>query len=359
MLPDDAPPENQHPIETARDSLCAAVSRAFPSTRWSGHPVIVGVSGGADSVALVRLLIEIRASAPPAAPLILAHCNYGLRGAASDADEAFVEELAARFRLEFRTRKFAPQEKPGGVGWESAWRELRYQFFSDLARESGARYLALAHTADDQIETVLLRLLRGSSLAGLRGIPAQRPLTPFTTVIRPLLGVRRQVLRRYLRELEQPYQTDSSNESNDFLRNRVRNQLLPLITENYSPAIGDRLLHLAEEAGETQRLLETLAKPLVDRIRSTQPAGLLIPAEAMRGVAPIIARTALVLAWRQQGWSERDLTSRHWHALAELVGRTAADSLGSEQPQVLNLPGNRVARRRDDGSVSIEPFESR
>ncbi|MFO0264157.1 MAG: ATP-binding protein, partial [Planctomycetota bacterium] len=159
----------QHPIETARDSLCAAVSRAFPSTRWSGHPVIVGVSGGADSVALVRLLIEIRASAPPAAPLILAHCNYGLRGAASDADEAFVEELAARFRLEFRTRKFAPQEKPGGVGWESAWRELRYQFFSDLAREIESRGDAM------MVRSRSSRLTRGKETWPSRFVPVRFP----------------------------------------------------------------------------------------------------------------------------------------------------------------------------------------
>lgn len=365
MLPDAASPENQHPIETSREAetaraaLRAAVAAVFPVARWQEHVAIVGVSGGADSVALVRLLVDLRQGSPQPAPLVLAHCNYGLRGAASDADESFVRELAAQHQLTFRARKFEPREKPAGVGWEAAWRDLRYQFFTELAYEAGARYLLLAHTADDQVETVLLRLLRGSSLAGLRGIPEQRPLTPFTTVVRPLLHVSRQTLRRYLQELGQAFQIDSSNESVDFFRNRIRNELLPLLAADYSPAIDERLLRLADEAGETQALLESLARPLLERIELPSAERLVIPAGAAEGHAAIVVRTALVSAWRRQGWAERDLTAQHWHALAALVGDAAGHAEPSASVQTLNLPGNRVARRQEDGSVRIERLKER
>lgn len=360
MLPDEAPPENQHPFESAGEALRAAVAAVFPVARWGEQAAIVGVSGGADSVALVRLLVELRSSSsrPPAA-LVLAHYNYGLRGAASDADEEFVRELAASQQLGFRARKCRPQEKPPGVGWEAAWRDLRYQFFTELAYEFGARYLLLAHTADDQVETVLLRLLRGSSLAGLRGIPEQRPLTPFTTVVRPLLHVGRLTLRRYLEELGQGFQVDASNESDDFLRNRVRNQLLPLLAADYSPAIGARLLRLADEAGETQALLESLAQPLLERIEFPDAERMVIPPGVVEGYAAIVVRSALVLAWRRQGWAERDLAARHWHALATLVGAAAGDATPIAPVQSLNLPGNRVARRRENGSVWIEQLKER
>lgn len=364
MLPDDAPPENQHPIESARDLqhaevtlLRRAVTAAFPPHRWAGHPIIVGVSGGADSVALVRLLLEMRAASVEPAQMLLAHCNYGLRGAESDADEEFVRELAAQAGVTFRLRRASQPEKPAGIGREAAWREFRYQYFAELAHEAGARYLLLAHTADDQIETVLLRLLRGSSLAGLRGIPRSRPLTPFTTVVRPLLQVRRQALRTYLQELGQPFRVDSSNESLDFQRNRLRNQLLPHLAETYSPAIGDRMLQLSEEAEETQALVETLAQPLVGRFQKAGAERLVIPAGVADGVAAIVVRTALVQAWREQGWGERDLTARHWHALAGLIMRGATDRGESVEPQSLNLPGNRLARRLADGTVWIESGE--
>lgn len=352
MLPDNTPPENQHPSEPVSVALGAALSTSLPPDRWLAHPAIVGVSGGADSVALVRLLIAQRQGAAVSAPLILAHCNYRLRGAESDADEEFVRRLAVDHQLEFRgwraEVRAEARAKPGGSGWEAAWREQRYRFFTQLAEETGARHLLLAHTADDQVETVLLRLLRGSSLAGLRGIPVWRPLNPQTTVLRPLLRVGRQQLRDYLQEIGQPFRVDSSNESRDFLRNRVRNELLPLLGRDYSPAIRDRLLNLAEEAEETQALLAALARPLLEQFELIAPERLVIPAGVLSGAGLVVVRTALVQAWRQLGWSEQDLTARHWRALAALAAARG------EPASALNLPGNRIARRKPDGTILIE-----
>ncbi len=347
MLPDQPTPENQRPGESVEGVLQALVTAAFPLSRWTDYRTIVAVSGGPDSVALLRLLLGLRPMAG-SGELILAHFNYRLRGAESDADQAFVERLAAEHRLDCRVRRSESLMKSPAKGWEATLRDHRYQFFRELAAETGARYVALAHTADDQAETVLLRLLRGSSLAGLRGIPQQRKLTPETTLIRPLLQASRQDLRAYLAAIGQSFRLDSSNESDDFFRNRVRNHLLPLLASEYSPDIERRLLNLASEASETQAFLDEQVAPLLGRIGGLEEMQLRIPAGAFQDCAPLLARLALVQAWRQRGWSEQAMTAAHWRTLAELAAGT--DAL----PRTLNLPGGKIARRGTGGDIIVE-----
>jgi tRNA(Ile)-lysidine synthase len=347
MLPNPQSSENQQPRENGTSSLLETVRNAFPVERWGEHPLVLGISGGPDSVALLRLLLDLRSQSDRCPPLILAHANYRLRGQESDQDEHFVRELAQRFGLECRVWRAEKLEKPGGSGWEAFLRDIRYDFFKQVSRDFGARYLALAHTADDQAETVTMRLLRGSSLVGLRGIPPQRPLTSETTLIRPLLTLRRQVLRDHLQRIDQPFRIDSSNESDQFLRNRIRNQLFPLLATAYGTDFSERMLSLAEEAAEVEALLDEGSGRLLVHFDSVQPDCLRIAAAPLAAHPPALVRHALVKAWRGRGWSERDLTSRHWHALADLLLRPTPET-GS-----VNLPESRVARRTPDGSVVI------
>ncbi|MFM7117994.1 MAG: tRNA lysidine(34) synthetase TilS [Planctomycetota bacterium] len=347
MLPNPQTSENQQPSENGTSSPLEAVRRAFPLERWGEHPLVLGISGGPDSVALLRLLLEHRSQSDRCPPLILAHCNYGLRGEESEQDEQFVSDLARRFEVECRVWRAEKLEKPGGSGWEAYLRDIRYDFFKQVSRDFGARYLALAHSADDQAETVTMRLLRGSSLAGLRGIPSQRPLTKETTLIRPLLTLRRQMLREYLLRIDQPFRIDSSNESDQFLRNRIRNQLLPLLSSAYGTDFSERMLSLAEEAAEVEALLDEGSSRLLAHFDSHQPDCLRIATTPLAAHPPALVRHALVKAWRDRGWSERDLTSRHWHALAELLLRPVPET-GS-----VNLPESRVARRTSDGTVLV------
>jgi tRNA(Ile)-lysidine synthase len=270
-----------------------------------------------------------------------------LRGEESEQDEQFVSGLARRFEVECRVWRAEKLEKPGGSGWEAYLRDIRYDFFKQVSRDFGARYLALAHTADDQAETVTMRLLRGSSLAGLRGIPSQRPLTNETTLIRPLLTLRRQMLREYLLRIDQPFRIDSSNESDQFLRNRIRNELFPFLASAYGTDFSERMLSLAEEAAEVQALLDEGSSRLLAHFDSHQPDCLRIATTPLAAHPPALVRHALVKAWRDRGWSERDLTSRHWHALAELLLRPIPET-GS-----VNLPESRVARRTSDGTVLV------
>ena len=211
----------------------------------AGDRVGVAVSGGADSVALLLLLDELRAEL--GIVLSAVHVNHKLRGQESDEDERFVAALAQQHGLEFHTRP-APLAEPDS-GIEAAARKLRYDIFRQLAREGRVSKIATAHTLDDQAETVLLRMMRGAGIRGLAGI---HPRLVFEDeggeVIRPLLSFRRADVAGFLRERQQPWHEDSSNRDLNFLRNRVRHRLLPLLKEDFGPAAVENLADLAEIA---------------------------------------------------------------------------------------------------------------
>jgi tRNA(Ile)-lysidine synthase len=218
-----------------------------------GDRVGVAVSGGADSVALLRLLLELRGGLGIVLSVI--HVNHQLRGAESDADEVFVAALAQQHGLEFFARRVDVRVSAAtkALSLEAAGRDLRYTVFHDIAQEQELDYVATAHTRDDQAETVLLKLLRGAWTRGLAGIYPTQPLTGSATVVRPLLSESREALRGYLRELQQQWREDASNQDRSFARNRVRHELLPLVEREFNPSAADVLSGLAEIArGEQQ-----------------------------------------------------------------------------------------------------------
>lgn len=189
-----------------------------------GEAVLVAVSGGPDSVALLRCLSEL--ASEWGLDLAVGHVNHQLRGEESDQDEAFVVDLAHRLGVPFAARRVDVRGRAAACGEsvEMAARELRWAALKEMACEQGASRVALGHTADDQAETILLNVARGTGVRGLRGmLPATREGR-----VRPLLGVRRREIIEYLDVLEQPYRTDRSNQSPMAGRNRVRSRLLPV-----------------------------------------------------------------------------------------------------------------------------------
>jgi tRNA(Ile)-lysidine synthase len=243
-----------------------------------GDRVGVAVSGGADSVALLRLLLEARAEL--GIVLSVVHFNHRIRGADADADEQFVRDLARGFDLEFHsgsadTPAYAREHK---LSLEAAGRELRYGYFWKLMdRETGALdRLATAHTRDDQAETVLLKFLRGAWTKGLSGIApsigtgiAFSPDVPLPAqIVRPLLGIPRDDVRDYLNKLNQPWREDATNDDVSYLRNRVRRELLPLLKCDYNPNIVGILSDMAEVAAAEEHYwtFQTM-KPYLDFIR--------------------------------------------------------------------------------------------
>ncbi len=219
----------------------------------AGDRVAAAVSGGADSVALLRLLLQLRAEL--GIVLSVAHVNHKLRGDESDEDERFVAELARQHGLDLHVCE-GPVDRSlrseSGSGIEAAARELRYGFFRQLARAGRVAKIATAHTLDDQAETVLLRIFRGTGIRGLSGIHPQLVFEErgqtFGEVVRPLLGFRRSALTEFLRDCGQAWREDASNRDIAFLRNRVRHRLLPLIAEEFGEAAIEHMGELAEIA---------------------------------------------------------------------------------------------------------------
>jgi tRNA(Ile)-lysidine synthase len=230
----------------------------------AGDRVGVAVSGGIDSVALLRLLLELRHELGIVVSVV--HFNHKLRGAESDVDQEFVAILAREHGLEFHTdsgdvAKHAADEH-GGV--EAAARELRYSYFRYLLGEDSAEgdpqssprvidKLATGHNLDDQAETVLMRVIRGTGLRGLGAIHPRIPVEDLAhemagEIVRPLLALRRRELEQYLKELNQPWREDSTNPDAGFTRNRMRQRVLPLLEQEFNPSVAENLAELAEIA---------------------------------------------------------------------------------------------------------------
>lgn len=230
----------------------------------AGEKVLVAVSGGPDSVALLDILNRLQEEL--AIRLHVAHLNHGLRGSDSDEDARFVEALCSDLGMPFTggvedVRAFVRKQ---GLSVEEGARILRYRFLEEVAGQIGAVRIATGHTSDDQAETVLFRLLRGSGVRGLGGICPVRE----GRFIRPLLEVRRREIEQYLAERQLAFRCDRSNEDTAFVRNRIRRELLPLLKEQFNPNVVSTLVRTAAilqdeddfVEKETARALEQITK---------------------------------------------------------------------------------------------------
>jgi tRNA(Ile)-lysidine synthase len=342
ILPVRPPP--LPPIETPREPIIRAVERALRRHGIDGAPIMVAVSGGADSTALLRVMRELRSGSE----LVAAHFNHRLRGDESDADAGFVRVLAESNGIPFvegvalppAAGTIADGDQQSGSPSEETLRSERYRFLERTAAATGARAVLTAHTADDQTETILHHLLRGTGLRGLGGIPACRPLSPGADVhlVRPLLNVSRGEITSWLTQLSQPWRTDSSNDSAAYTRNRLRHDLLPVLRSQHQPDIDDKLRQLGAQAREVSDYLRGQARQLL--------AGALVEAgedEAVletRSLEPaprVLLREAMVELWIEQGWPRQRMTFGHWERLVDVLVRVH---------RAVELPEGIQARRR-------------
>ncbi len=271
-----------------------------------GDRVTVALSGGADSVALLLLLLEIRAEWR--LTVAAAHLDHGLRGEESARDAAFVASLCKKLEVPFSVAyaDVAACQKPH-EGLEAAARRERYAFLRQAA--AGGK-IATAHTADDQVETVLLNLTRGAGLDGLRGIPVQRG-----QIIRPLLFVSGEMTRQYLQKLGQPYMVDSTNLSDCYTRNRIRHHVVPKLREmnpRLSVTVGETCRYLANDAA----LLDQLAADALEEAKTLpgQPAGLRL--KVLLTLHPALLSRVLRLYFGRKGCQ---LSALHTRELETLV----------------------------------------
>ncbi|MCC6145016.1 MAG: tRNA lysidine(34) synthetase TilS, partial [Candidatus Hydrogenedentes bacterium] len=219
-----------------------------------GQGVVAAVSGGADSVALLLLLLEFGYTAS------VAHFDHQTRGGESAADLEFVRELAARLGTSFHstTAPVAAMAEAAGESFETCARRLRYAWLADIARETGFHTVATGHHLDDQAETALMRIVRGTGVAGLGGIQPLRDEGRMR-IVRPLLCCRREEIAAWLEGRGQAWRTDASNSDTHYLRNRIRHGLLPLLRAEFNNNIEETLARLTDNARADNVLLDQLA----------------------------------------------------------------------------------------------------
>jgi tRNA(Ile)-lysidine synthase len=222
--------------------------------------VLVALSGGPDSTALLRRLVEL-----DVADIAAAHINHNLRGDESAADAAFCANLCTKLDIEYHSASF----DSNGASDESTLRNARYALLLSIAKEHNYKHVATGHTLDDQAETLLFRLFRGTSPSGLKGIQLSRLLSPGIYLIRPMLKLRRSDVIKYLDDLSQNYRTDSSNLVSNYSRNYLRNEVLPRISEKFGDVI-PRLEQLREMLAQDEQVLDELTETRAAAMFSTQ-----------------------------------------------------------------------------------------
>jgi tRNA(Ile)-lysidine synthase len=237
--------------------------------------VLVAVSGGPDSVALLHLLYDLREEL--GLHLEVAHLQHGIRGVEAQEDARFVAELAAKLGLPFHLKEIDLPRMRSAAGkgnLEALARVERYRFFADVAREQHLGKIATAHTQDDQAETVLMWLLRGSGLKGSGGMPSIYRIEPASRlmVVRPLLYLSRAEIEAYLKENDLTFRLDRSNQDLTFLRNWIRLKLIPQLKEKMDRHLSARLAQQAELIRDEEQFLEEIARVELDRIRT--PGGI-------------------------------------------------------------------------------------
>jgi len=217
--------------------------------------VIAGVSGGVDSMVMLKCLIEYRKESK--INLIATHLNHQLRDQAADLDEATVQNFCQKTDCEFVSKKVNVKEiaKKRHISLEMAGRDMRYQFFKEVGDKYPNPLIATAHTADDQVETVLYRILKGTGINGLQGIRVKRE-----NIIRPLLFARKRDVYSYAKEHHIPYREDHTNTDTAIPRNFIRQTLLPSIRSEINPSVERSILHLAEIFSDLDQLNKTSAK---------------------------------------------------------------------------------------------------
>lgn len=296
--------------------------------------IIVALSGGADSCALLDVLFSLKEFAPR---LIAAHINHKLRGDESDADEEFTRLLAARYNIAFESCQIdvASMARLHGLNLEDAGRRARYKYLEEIRTKHSAQAIALAHHADDQAETILMRLLRGSGMTGLSGMDYR-----FGYLIRPLLDVNRNDIEQYLKERGLEYRQDSSNTNMRFLRNRIRHELLPLLRD-YNPNICKRLNTTASILADEDHFLDSIAVPQMHQVATQSQNALTFSVQMLLDQPLAIRRRILRTALAQLTGNLDNLSFDHIEAIQHLLESSRPNSK-------LNLPhGVRAVRTYD------------
>ena len=320
--------------------------------------VLAGVSGGADSVALLAILHELAGQDERGWQLSVGHLNHGLRESAEE-DEQFVRQLAEKLGLpcHVETRDVAAEAAEAGKTVEEAGRDARMEFFARIAAEQGIPCVAVGHHADDNVETVLHRIFRGTHLRGLAGIPASRRIGGGVQLIRPLLNFRRSEVEQFCTERGLEWCTDETNADLKYTRNVIRHELLPLLRDKLNPRVEEAIERLSEGAGRTEDYLQWQARELLYSAGWKEGCGgFEFDVELFADEPPVIRAYAMRLVAEDAEVPFAQMTAERFAELARLCDL--------DGPVAVALPGNFVARRAGTKisicqALSSEPPEHR
>lgn len=301
-------------------------------------PLLVAVSGGGDSLALLHALhfADVLPVASGPRELVVAHADHGLRPQ-SGADRSFVEATCGRFGLRCLTERLAVSPK-AGEGLEAAARRMRYAFLASAAGSIGARAVLVAHTLEDQVETVLHRLCRGTAVGGLGGMAPVRELVEGIALVRPLLAVSRQAGRRYLETVGQSWVEDASNADTRRARNYLRHEILPRLELGPYPAVTTAIGRLADHARRWGRLMGHLAAGILERHVRFGADEASIDLAGLEGADPDLLGEVFAETWRRLEWPRRAMTAETYGLLVDVALRLA-DAMPGQPTGAAAMPG--------------------
>lgn len=351
-------------------NLSDQIGTLLPVDFWN-RPVLVAVSGGSDSVGLLAMLARIQQDDHPSeSELHVVHFDHQW-GAHSHQTSEFVASLAARHgaafhgeTLESRVRKdgLKLQGQPprlSSLGPEATARQLRYRFFEELADHLSAGYLLTGHTREDQAETILMRILRGTSIDGLAGIRPARALTNNCQLLRPLLGIQRATIQQYLSDCHQPFVEDPSNDDISLTRNRIRKQVLPFLAEVIGQELTAPLTKLGESASDWKAIWSYVSDSLKDARLESEPGQVCVHVKRLEDVPEPVIRQQLIEWWQQAALPQKEMNREHWMRLTRLAVRPLSDTgEATSWPAEFHFPGP-VLARRSGGVLTIKRMSNR
>ena len=323
----------------------------------SPQKLVAAVSGGADSVCLLHILVKLREEL--GISLHIAHLDHQLRGAESEADARYVADLARQLDIPatIERRDVTGYQARNRVSLEEAAREVRYTFLAQVAKATGADRVAVGHTVDDHVETILMHLIRGSGTRGLRGL---QPLSRWQssgnslTIIRPLLEISRQETDDCCRQHRLKPRIDASNLSLSPLRNRIRHQLLPLL-QSYNPQVAAALLRTARIASDELAFLDKEVARLWDEIAVRQGKTIILNKERLCQLAPALKRHLLRTSIEKLLGNLRDIETRHIEEIMDTLDKPAGKRISLPEGLTFAVEYDRYLLGADPAALSPYP----
>ena len=305
-----------------------------------GSKLVLGISGGPDSTCLLSILGKLQKKYD--LELIIAHVNYGLRGRDSDGDEEFVRELAKKYGVKIfvlgskvKPWKLLPRFNLGTTPSENDLRNIRYAFFERTRYENNFDLIAVAHNQDDQVETYLMRIIRG---AGLQGLSAMRYRNE--KIIRPLLNIPRAEIERYLRENKLKYRIDKTNLESKYLRNKIRNKLIPYLEKNFNPQIKKTIFSSVETIGEDLEYISQAANRAYAKNKD-------LSIKKILDLPPAIQKRVILHAISEKKSSLQDVEAAHVREIMKII------TSNKNKRQVVVFKGLKAERRGDKLKIEL------